>query len=147
MTCNPPVIPNLQDLGFNDCGKSSCKFHREKKETCYRNELRTFDVRFHTCVNVLGIDQPEPHKPKSKSKPTTWRCLNTQSLGELLTGFFSYYGHEHNYNRAVSIFRGETITRRNNWNKGPGFAVQDPFILDRNVAYVYIDMLLFKESH
>ncbi|KAI8147031.1 hypothetical protein BJV82DRAFT_597473 [Fennellomyces sp. T-0311] len=135
MTCDPPVIPNLQNLGFNNCGNPACRYHSEEKKTCYRNDPRTFNVRFHTCVTVLKPDESESQKVKSAFKATTWRCHNTQSLGELLLGFFGYYSNEHDYNRAVSILKGETITKQRKWkNKKTVFAVQDPFITERNIA-------------
>lgn len=107
----PPVVPNLQSLGEGKCPVRDSKWGCED----------VWDTKFDENWSAL---------PKSE---------NTQSVGELLTGFFHFYVYEFQFRKqAVSIRlnNGETVnkfslatpTSEEQWY------VEDPFDLKHNLA-------------
>ncbi|KAI9263310.1 hypothetical protein BDA99DRAFT_64456 [Phascolomyces articulosus] len=150
MTCSPPVIPNLQKLEEDNiiCEHLNCRsYMTEPKLSLYRGRPKLFDVSFHDCVTVQNVDdsgisdQLKLYHQTDKiinntntRHRTIWRCHNRQTVGDLLVGFFSYYGIVFDYSTTISIRAGTTIPKLSSWRKRHYIAVEDPFIKERNVA-------------
>ena len=88
-------------------------------------------------VNVAFTDP-------SRIRPIVPR--NSMSLGELFLGFLEFYGSKFEYaSSCVSVRCGGVVTRDSvspSWSRH-AFVVEDPFILDLNVAGAKEDMMKF----
>lgn len=135
MTCNPPVIPNLQRLTkSNSCQYADCRTKRSgKQQYLYKQSPITCDVSFHTCISLTN--DPSAQAPKTKlGYRTLWHCRNQRTVGELVTGFFQYYAHNFKYKSKVASIRDGRAIPRTQAYRGSHIVVEDPFIIGRNVA-------------
>ncbi|XP_077988931.1 poly(A) RNA polymerase GLD2-like [Glandiceps talaboti] len=119
--CQPVVIPSLQELHPEDFSSHS-------------------EVRYLFTPNSLQKDLPEHLQYTSQ---------NTQSLGELLKGFFHYYANEFNFTtHVISVRLGSTYPKsklpsaailnsgRNEWNL---LCVEEPFDLCNAARPVFLE--------
>lgn len=110
--CSPPVVPNLQDLATEPAPMVDKKWGYDDK----------WDCKF--------VEEVERLPPSQ----------NRMELGELLAGFFNYYGHHFDWERhavcvrlnrekvAIDKFSLPTPTSKEQWY------VEDPFDLRHNLA-------------
>ncbi|KAL0079729.1 hypothetical protein J3Q64DRAFT_1824285 [Phycomyces blakesleeanus] len=141
MNCDPPVIPNLQNISQdNSCKAPFCNAKVSlNKWIIFQKRVIECNVAYHNCVNVVHTDRPEydiEYTSKNSiftSQETIWKCENVETVGSLLKGFFNYFGREHNFSQyALSLRFGRLIPK---WEwKDSHMAVEDPFIIGRNVA-------------
>ncbi|KAI7862232.1 hypothetical protein BDF14DRAFT_1858418 [Spinellus fusiger] len=137
--CDPPVIPNLQCIS-QKCRSTLCSSKLStSKLTVFQQKIIECDVTYHSCVRVVHKNRPDYEmKPVVNAsliprKETLWMCHNVQDVGDILKGFLHYFGYEYDYGQyALSLYRGQLVPK-GTWSSAH-FAVQDPFILGRNVA-------------
>ncbi|KAI8384806.1 uncharacterized protein BYT42DRAFT_275064 [Radiomyces spectabilis] len=136
MTCNPPVIPNLQTLA--NCSHPSCSSN--KLDTCLALNKRRptyYDVVYHDSVKLVHRTHPA-YSMSTATNPskycTVWEGYNSDSVGQLLVSFFQWFVNLNHKACAMSFKLGCMISRKTYHWGGHCIAIQDPFIMERNVA-------------
>ncbi|ORX75232.1 PAP/OAS1 substrate-binding domain-containing protein [Anaeromyces robustus] len=116
----PPILPNLQDpKAFPYLKMVKRKFDIPRKVLNF-NEKGTFKLE------IQYFNQ-------SKKISKYFQTQNMMSRDELLIKIFKYYGQQYDYKRKVSSIRtNKGYLSENHFNNY--FAVEDPFIHDRNTT-------------
>ncbi|KAL0089732.1 hypothetical protein F4703DRAFT_1479676 [Phycomyces blakesleeanus] len=137
MTCDPPVIPNLQnpkDFFEGQCNTEDCNSHTKNMvETEYKHSYIHCNISFHDCFKRTSLKRNGFKEIRYTRNGTFWATRNVAKLDQLLIDFFYYYGTRHNFNRAISIRLNRSMFKRNQWDNQP-IAIEDPFITRRNVG-------------
>ncbi|KAI9025088.1 hypothetical protein CLU79DRAFT_834205 [Phycomyces nitens] len=137
MTCDPPVIPNLQNpKGFSDrkCFSRKCHSHQNTVvETEHKNSYIHANIHFHDCFRTTSFKQNGSKEIRNTKNGLVWATRNEASIDQLLIDFFFYYGAKHDFSRAISVRLNRLMFKPDIW-KGQPIAIEDPFITSRNVG-------------
>lgn len=131
---NPPVI----------CKSTRCRYNRDNGRlvTKFNDEIREFYVKYHDCIRIRNSATEDYNgygNFSEESESTIWTSKNNENLGSLLIGFFRFYSNGWNY-RPVSIISndGTLFGMAKEDCQNTAAFVQDPYIIQKNLAYVSI---------
>jgi DNA polymerase sigma len=134
---DPPIIPNLQHLGFGNadcCRVPNCRTNRKYWDLALHEKKHVGAASYyHTCVTQdTSLPQTRYCVQQDGKGGYYWNSSSTARIGELILGFFYYYGFEFNFRRnGVSLKNGGVVEKL----KGqPYFYIEDPFLAGVNVA-------------
>ncbi|KAI8885509.1 hypothetical protein K501DRAFT_69962 [Backusella circina FSU 941] len=132
---DPPIIPNLQHLGFGNtdcCRVPNCRTNRKYWDVALSHKVYVGGAPYyHTCV-TKDITMPETRNyvQQDGKGGYYWNSSNNAKISELLLGFFYYYGYEFNFKRnGVSLKNGGVVAKNNNTVY---FYIEDPFLTGVN---------------
>ncbi|EPB87642.1 hypothetical protein HMPREF1544_05525 [Mucor circinelloides 1006PhL] len=128
-----PILPNLQNFRSNcdECHGYGCKsgitdYYVGKQQVCY-----------HDCVEVISDSKYQMRKDPGGygGTKTQWDGYCLDSLGVIILEFFKWASKIDNLTRHMSIYHSpeDIPSAPNKWFR-KSMVIQDPFILDKNVA-------------
>lgn len=131
----PPILPNLQRLAQIEIreGRMERKmlWHRIKDRWIECDASFVSEVRI---VSGAAAAEDKVEGGMANGLPV-WTQTNTESIGALLYAFFEHFANHFDFeHQVVSLRTGVALFKRDKGWEAGAFCVEDPFIIERNVA-------------